>query len=236
VHVCDNGSGIAPELLPYVFEPFIQADHSLARTQGGLGIGLTLVRRLVQMHGGRVEAHSEGARKGSEFSVHLPLRATPPAEADGAAMTTPDGVAPAPGQGRRILVVDDNVDGARSLTLLLQMRGHEVQVAHDGLAGLEAARRDRPDVVILDIGLPKMDGYQVAREVRRLPGLARVLLLAVTGYGQEEDRERARRAGFDYHLVKPVDPDVLCQLLARPPERADRSEPLASAGGVPLGP
>jgi PAS domain S-box-containing protein len=216
VGVRDTGQGIPPDLLPHVFDPFIQADHSLARTQGGLGIGLTLVRRLVEMHGGRVEAHSAGSGTGSEFVIRLPLRAAPVETVNWTAEAE-DGTA---ARARRILLVDDNVDGAQTLALLLQLRGHHVYVVHDGLAAVEAAAAQRPEVVILDIGLPRLDGYQAARRIRRLPGLEKILLLAVTGYGQEEDRERAQQAGFDYHLVKPVDPDVLSQLIARPAGRA----------------
>jgi CheY-like chemotaxis protein len=197
--------------LPHIFDPFTQADHSLARSPGGLGVGLTLVRRLVQMHGGSVEAYSAGPGQGSEFTVRLPLRTAPQGEKGGL-----DGEALPAARPRKVLIVDDNVDGAQGLALLLQLRGHRVLLAHDGAAGLEVARAQRPDVVVLDIGLPKLDGYAVARELRRLPGMAGVLLIAATGYGQDEDRRRARDAGFDYHLVKPVDPNVLSKLLARP--------------------
>ncbi len=157
VRVRDNGVGIAPGLLPHIFDPFTQADHSLARTPGGLGVGLTLVRRLVQMHGGSVEAYSAGPGQGSEFTVRLPLR-TAPGEKAGL-----DGEPLPAGRGRKVLIVDDNVDGAQGLALLLQLRGHRVLLAHDGAAGLEVARAQRPDVVVLDIGLPKLDGYAVAR-------------------------------------------------------------------------
>ena len=215
VRVRDNGVGIAAALLPHVFEAFTQADHSLARSPGGLGVGLTLVRRLVQMHGGSVGAHSAGAGQGSEFTVRLPLRPAPQGQEGRAS----GGARPAAGP-RTVLIVDDNVDGAQGLALLLQLRGHRVLLAHDGAAGMEVARAQRPDVVVLDIGLPKLDGYAVARELRRLPGMAGVLLIAATGYGQDEDRRRARDAGFDYHLVKPVDPSVLSKLLARPDPRA----------------
>jgi PAS domain S-box-containing protein len=218
VRVRDNGAGIAPGLLPHVFDPFTQADHSLARDPGGLGVGLTLVRRLVQMHGGAVEARSAGPGQGSEFTVRLPLCPAPEGRADGAGAA-----APPAGRPRKVLIVDDNVDAAQGLALLLRLRGHRVLLAHDGAAAVEVARAQRPDVVVLDIGLPKLDGYAVARELRRLPGLAGVLLIAATGYGQDEDRRRAREAGFDYHLVKPVDPGVLSRLLAWP----DASAPAA---------
>jgi PAS domain S-box-containing protein len=218
VRVRDTGVGIAPGLLPHIFDPFTQADHSLARSGGGLGVGLTLVRRLVQMHGGAVEAFSAGPGQGSEFTVRLPLRPAP--DRPGAA---PDGEA-APARRRKVLIVDDNVEGAQGLGLLLRLRGHRVVLAHDGEAAVEVARAQRPDVVVLDIGLPKLDGYAVARELRRLPGLAGVLLIAATGYGQDEDRRRAREAGFDYHLIKPVDPNVLSELLARPDARAPAHE------------
>jgi PAS domain S-box-containing protein len=215
VRVRDNGMGIAPALLPHIFDAFTQADHSLARTPGGLGVGLTLVRRLVQMHGGTVEAYSGGPGQGSEFTVRLPLRSAPHGQ-----KASLDGEALPAARPRKVLIVDDNVDGAQGLALLLQLRGHRVLLAHDGAAGLEVARAQRPDVVVLDIGLPKLDGYAVARELRRLPGMEGVLLIAATGYGQDEDRRRARDAGFDYHLVKPVDPSVLSKLLARPDAHA----------------
>jgi PAS domain S-box-containing protein len=210
VRVRDTGTGISPELLPRVFEPFIQADNSLARTQGGLGIGLTLVRRLTEMHGGRVEAFSEGPGKGSEFVVHLPTQ--PPRDATaGAPQSEPE----TKQGGQTIFVVDDNVDAAESLSLVLGAHGHRVLALYDGATTLAAAARQPPDVVVLDIGLPQMDGYEIARRLRATSGGERIMLIALTGYGQTEDRQRAQAAGFDHHLVKPVDPGELEKLIAR---------------------
>jgi signal transduction histidine kinase len=209
IRVRDTGMGIRPEMLPRVFDLFTQADRTLDRAQGGLGIGLTLVRRLVQMHGGRVEAHSEGPGKGSEFMVRLPLYRGPLPEpddsGDGAAVAAPP---------RRILVVDDNRDSAQSLATLLRLTGNDVLAANDPRAALEAAARFRPEVAILDIGLPGMDGYELARRLRSLPGLEHLRLAALTGYGSEEDRRRSRDAGFDDHLVKPVEMETLQAFLS----------------------
>lgn len=207
VRVRDTGVGIAPELLARVFDLFAQADRSLDRAQGGLGIGLTVTRRLVELHGGCIEAASAGLGCGSEFVVTLPLVAAPavPDVSPG-----PDAVA---GRAARVLVVEDNVDAAEALQMLLEVLGHRGRVVHDGLAALDAARRIRPDVMLVDIGLPGIDGYEVARRVRSAPDLRTILLVALTGYGQADDRERAMAAGFDRHLVKPVDPDGLDTLL-----------------------
>jgi CheY-like chemotaxis protein/two-component sensor histidine kinase len=214
LRVRDNGMGIPADMLSRVFEMFTQVDRSLERTRGGLGIGLTLVRRLVQMHGGTVEVHSAGSGRGSEFIVRLPLTEGP---ADNAQAAQSDAhseeVAGTP--RRRILVVDDNVDSAESLRLLLKMMGHEVVTAYDGPKALEEAKNFRPDIVMLDIGLPGMSGYDVARKMRLLPEMQKALLVAQTGWGQEEDRRRSAEAGFDAHLVKPVDQAALQKLLAR---------------------
>jgi PAS domain S-box-containing protein len=214
VRVQDSGVGIAPEVLPHIFDLFVQADRSIARSQGGLGIGLTIVRRLVNLHGGTITATSAGPGRGSEFVVRLPaLPAT-----DSLRESAAGGPSPPPGNNaipsRRILVVDDNVDAARSLATLLRLLGHAVRTAHDGAAALEAAGAERPELVFLDIGLPGMDGYEVARRLRQEPGLRRTRLVALTGYGQEEDRRRSEQAGFDRHVVKPVDLAVLKALLA----------------------
>ena len=215
VRVCDNGIGIDADLLPHVFELFTQADCSLDRSQGGLGIGLTVVHRLVELHGGRVTACSGGVGRGSEFLVHLPL-ATAGCESHDTAVPRP-----APGrdtfitQPRRVLVVDDNVDAAQILGRLLSADGHRVDVAHDGRKALEIAQAGAPEVILLDIGLPELNGYEVARRIRSLAGLERVMIVALTGYGQEADRLRASAAGFDHHLVKPVDLDVVRDLIAR---------------------
>jgi PAS domain S-box-containing protein len=212
LHVCDSGMGIPAELLPQVFDLFTQGDRSLARSEGGLGIGLTLVKSLVEMHGGRVEARSEGAGKGSEFVVYLPTLGGRSALAGKGEREAPDRAVSAP---RRVLVVDDSADAAESLRMLLQARGHEVRTAHDGSAALRAAEEFQPDVVLLDIGLPHMDGYEVARRLRDEVGLKNALLVALTGYGQQEDRRRAAEAGFDEHLTKPADLTMLQNLLAK---------------------
>jgi signal transduction histidine kinase len=207
LRVKDAGVGIAKEDIDRIFDLFAQVDRSVERSQGGLGVGLTLVKKLVEMHGGTVTAHSDGPGKGSEFEIRLP--AAQPARAAAA-----EAVAPGPAAARRVLIVDDNVDAAESLALVLRLLGHEVRTAYDGRAGLAAARQFRPEVMLLDIGLPGLSGYEVARELRREPEFGRTLLAAMTGYGQEEDRRRSRESGFDHHLVKPVDPAALEGLLA----------------------
>jgi two-component system CheB/CheR fusion protein len=223
VRVADDGIGIAPEMLSRVFDLFVQAQRSLDRSQGGLGIGLTLVRSLVELHGGTIEARSGGLGQGSELLVHLPLftHAVPEAEREDVPGELPavfpadaPAVAASGLGSRRVLVVDDNVDAAESLVLLLRLRGHEVEVAFSGPMALETVAAFKPDVVLLDIGLPGLDGYQVARAIRRQEGGAKMILVALTGYGQEEDRRLALEAGFDHHLTKPVDPAVIYELLA----------------------
>ena len=187
---------------------FTQLDTSLERSREGLGIGLTLVKTLVELHDGSIAVHSEGIGKGSEFIVRLPaLEGAEPATQ----ATAPSGVA-AP---RRILIVDDNHDGADSLSLLLRYSGNETRVEHDGVAALEAAEQFRPDAILLDIGLPGMNGYEVARRIREQPWGDRVALVAITGWGQDEDRNQSQDAGFDAHMVKPVEPGELGRLLAR---------------------
>jgi len=224
--VRDDGIGIAPDMLDSVFDLFVQADCSLDRADGGLGIGLTMVKQLVELHGGSVEAHSEGIGYGSEFVVHLPLAAGPPASAREPSRTTPDR---APHGRLSILVVDDNVDVAETTATVLNLDGHAVSVAHDGREALVRAREVRPDVVLLDIGLPGIDGYEVARALRAEPVFARTVLVAVSGYGREEDRRRARAAGFDGHLLKPVAVEDLRRVLVDLTERRD-TWPHASAG------
>jgi two-component system, chemotaxis family, CheB/CheR fusion protein len=209
IRLTDSGIGIAPDLLPRVFDMFTQADHSLDRSQGGLGIGLTLVKNLVRLHGGTVAAFSEGEGSGSTFVVRLPaLNMRDTADQSDAA-----GQASGEAARRRILVVDDNADSARTLSMLLKLKGHEVAVAHSGVEALAKIEADRPDTVLLDLGLPEMDGFEVAERIRTDLGRKDVLLVAVTGYGRDEDRRRAREAGFDAHLVKPVDPRELESLL-----------------------
>jgi CheY-like chemotaxis protein len=211
IRVRDTGVGIPAEMLPRVFEMFTQVDRSSKRAQGGLGIGLSLVRGLVQMHGGSVEAASAGPGQGSEFTVRLPL-APEPRPSPGAA--GPAAQRPTAAPLHRILVVDDLPDAARSLGTLLRLAGADVQIAYDGPGALAALGTYRPDVVLLDIGLPKMDGYEVARRIRQQPEFRDVMLIALTGWAQEDDRRLARAAGFDHHLVKPVDFDALQALLA----------------------
>jgi PAS domain S-box-containing protein len=210
VEVTDQGIGISADLMPRLFELFVQGDRALDRSQGGLGIGLTIAKSLCELHGGTISAASAGIGHGSTFTVTLPraVRADPPgpvrASEPVARIAT----------GLRVLVVDDNVDAAQTLHEFLSTLGHESAVAHDGVEALELARGFRPDIAVLDIGLPVMDGYELARRLRGLPGSKELLLIAVTGYGQETDRARAREAGFDHHLVKPIALDALVPLLA----------------------
>ncbi|MBX3452532.1 MAG: PAS domain S-box protein [Planctomycetaceae bacterium] len=205
----DNGIGIPPDMLSHIFELFVQADHASSKAQGGLGIGLTLVKNLVRMHGGSVTAFSDGLGKGSEFIVRLPLLSRQPAIAE--AKTAPAPISPI--SGHRLLVVDDNRDAAISLSMLLRLQGHEVRVAHDGPTALEVATTFQPSVIFLDIGMPGMDGYEVARRVRKTPGIEKTVLAALTGWGQQEDRLRTADAGFNHHLVKPPDPKLIEKLL-----------------------
>jgi PAS domain S-box-containing protein len=217
IRVRDNGAGIPLELLPLLFEMFTQAPLTLARSRGGLGLGLTIVRSLVEMHGGTVSASSDGPDRGSEFVIRLPSAPAARDEArSGPAGEDHGGLEPAP-SGRRVLVIDDNRDVAELTAEVLMAVGHEVRVAFDGPSGLEQASTFQPQVIFLDVGLPVMDGYEVARRIRQQPGGDRVRLVAVTGYGQQNDRARALDAGFDLHLVKPVDVDRLIAA-ASPPE------------------
>jgi PAS domain S-box-containing protein len=211
VAVRDNGIGISEEILPHIFDMFSRAHHN---AQGGLGVGLTLARSMVQMHGGSIEAHSEGPKLGSEFIVRLPLamEAHPAATGNGENKSLPGAGAQTP---RSILVVDDNQDAADSLCLLLRFLGNQVQVVHDGPSALAAIEKHCPAVVLLDLGMPGMDGYDVARHIRRQTRFAGISLVAVTGWGQEEDRKRTQSEGFDQHLVKPIDLNALQTLLAK---------------------
>ena len=199
LRVRDTGMGIAPELLPHIFDLFTQADKSLDRSQGGLGIGLSLVRSLVTMHRGQVEAHST-VGEGSEFVVNLPVLVASP---ESTAIPVP--IVASPHRPLKVLAVDDNVDAAKGVAMLLRAFGHEARVAHDGASAMQAALEFLPEVVLLDIGLPVTNGYQVAKWIRQEPALKDVVLVALTGYGQESDLQRSREAGFDHHLVKPVD-------------------------------
>jgi two-component system CheB/CheR fusion protein len=209
IRITDNGVGISPDLLPYIFDLFVQAERSLDRTQGGLGIGLTLVQRLVELHGGTVEAKSEGLKKGSEFIVRLPVisesEAVFPVTSPVASQKAPE---------RRVLVIEDNVDSAKTIQMLLELQGHKVQAAFDGLSGIEAAKIFKPEVILLDIGLPGMDGYEVAKRLRKLPENEKVLLIAFSGYGQAEDLRKSKEAGFDHHLIKPADMGQLQALIS----------------------
>ncbi len=207
--VTDSGIGIPQAELPKVFDLFSQVGGHEHRAQGGLGIGLSLVRSLLEMHGGSISAHSKGPGEGSEFIVELPLcraDARAGAEAPHAA---------AHERKRRILVVDDNIDAAESLAMLLSMQGHDVLTAHDGLEALGQIPRFRPDVVMMDLGMPRLDGLEAARRLRALREGRDIQLIALTGWGQDSDRERSREAGFDAHLVKPIDPGALTELLAK---------------------
>lgn len=210
VSVKDSGIGIAADQLPRIFEMFSQVDRSLERSQGGLGVGLTLVKRLVEMHGGQIEAKSNGLGKGAEFIVRLPVVVDTAVRLPPSAMEK----APDPKSSRRILIVDDNRDSADSLATLMRIMGNDTRTAYDGLEGVTAAGEFRPAVVLLDIGLPKLNGYEACRRIRGEPWGKGVILIAVTGWGQEEDRRRSRGAGFDHHMVKPVDSHELMKLLA----------------------
>jgi CheY-like chemotaxis protein len=208
VTVRDTGVGIAPQLLGRIFEPFIQAEDSLHRSRGGLGLGLALVKGLVELHGGTVEARSEGVGRGAEFTLGFPLLEMEAGEGD------PREAAGADAAGRRVLIVEDNVDAAETLRAMLEMCGHEVDVAHDGRAGMEKVRAFRPEVVLCDIGLPEMDGYELARAIRADDTLRCTTLVALTGYALPDDQRRAAEAGFDHHLAKPVGSDEILEVLA----------------------
>lgn len=209
VKVSDTGIGISPELLPRVFDLFVQGDRSIARTEGGLGIGLTLVQKLAEMHDGTVTAASDGPGQGAEFTVRLPAAPVPASTVP----SPPKELLRLPRQRARILVVDDNVDTAGGMAKLLQLLGHDVVTAYDGEMALQMAERHQPEVILLDIGLPGMNGYEVAKKLRQDPRYQQVTVIAISGYGQEEDRRRSREAGFDHHLVKPVDFNMLTTLL-----------------------
>ena len=209
ISVQDDGIGIAAEMLPVIFDLFTQVDHSLARTEGGLGIGLTLVRSLVQIHGGQVEARSDGLGRGSEFTVRFPL-VEKSGEGEMASKPRKDSTV---GDSLRILIVDDNNQAAESLAMILTLWNHDTRLAFNGTEALAQVIQDRPQVVLLDIGLPGMDGYSVARSIRSRPEFASTILVAMTGYGRDEDFQKSRSAGFNHHLVKPIDFTELQTLL-----------------------
>jgi PAS domain S-box-containing protein len=216
LRVRDNGVGIAREMLPRLFDMFMQVESSADRSQGGLGIGLTLVRRLVEMHGGKIEARSAGLGRGSEFLVRLPALTEPAFES--VRKPPEDSSAQAPSGARRVLIVDDNADSAESMAVLLRLHGHEVSIAYDGQSALEEAHAFRPDVMFLDLDLPKVDGYEVVRRLRLEPAMRNMTVVAMTGYGQEADRQRTQEAGFQLHLVKPVEFNSIEDLLSSLPD------------------
>jgi CheY-like chemotaxis protein len=207
-HVIDSGAGIEPEMAGRLFEPLSQADRSLHRTKGGLGLGLALVKGLTELHGGQVQARSEGKGRGAEFRVRLPLAPEPAALAE-----MPDTIVAVP-RSKRVLIIEDNRDAADTLRLLLVLLGHDVRVAYTGPDGVQAAAEWLPNIIVSDIGLPGLDGYGVARQLRSNPATAGVKLIAVTGYGGDDDRQRARESGFDYVITKPAQPAVLMELLS----------------------
>jgi CheY-like chemotaxis protein len=209
--VSDTGVGIPADMLPRIFDLFTQVDHNLGRAKEGVGIGLALVRSLLNLHGGQVEARSDGPGRGSEFTVRLPLIEARPDDVikEGSSMSSPS-------SSRRVLVVDDNHDVADSLVMLLECLGANVRVAYDGLSALESLSEFEPEIALVDIGMPGMDGYETARRIRERPQGRELILIALTGWGQEEDRRRTKEVGFDRHLVKPVNDDVLQDLLASP--------------------
>jgi two-component system, sensor histidine kinase len=232
LRVEDEGFGIAPELLPRVFDLFVQGERTLDRAQGGLGIGLTLVRRLVQLHGGTVVAASEGPGRGSVFTVRLP-QVSMPMSMNMQPSSTPDCSA---AFSRRVLVIEDNHDAREMFRMMLELAGHEVLEAGDGLTGLEILKSQRPDVAVIDVGLPGLNGYEIARRFRAEPNSRDVMLVALTGYGTPDARERSRQAGFDHHLIKPVNPEALEELLRTEAvsERESRSRRAAEgAAGTP---
>jgi CheY-like chemotaxis protein/anti-sigma regulatory factor (Ser/Thr protein kinase) len=217
LRVRDTGEGIRADLVDRVFDMFVQQPQALDRSRGGLGLGLTLVKRLVELHEGSVAVASEGPGRGSEFTVRLPVSTRQLGRYD-AAPSAPD---PAP-QRLRVLIAEDNADARDSLQLLIELAGHEVEAAEDGPGALEKIRAVMPDVAVIDIGLPGMDGYAVARAVRQDPATRSVRLVALTGYGQADDKKRALDAGFDVHVAKPVDPEKLAGFLDGGPDVASR--------------
>jgi CheY-like chemotaxis protein len=213
VQVIDNGIGIAEDALPRIFQMFSQVSTTQDRSDGGLGIGLALAKGLIELHGGHIEATSSGLGRGSEFTVRLPIGVvSAPSVTD--TDIRPDKETPI---GRRVLIADDNRDSADSLAMLLRMEGHEVAVVHTGLDALAAVSKFDPDIALLDIGMPGLNGYEVAQKIRKAQPASNLRLIAVTGWGQHSDKARARASGFDHHFTKPVEPELLMQLLRDPP-------------------
>ncbi len=220
VHVRDDGRGIAPELLPHVFDLFVQADQSLDRVEGGLGIGLNLARRLVELHGGSIAVHSDGAGRGTEFTVRLPAH-----QDTGVADALTTTRTPEP-RARRVLLIDDNTDAANLLADALRLSGHAVETLHEPLKAVERAAAFKPDVLLIDIGLPGIDGFELAQRLRSLPATAAARFIALTGYGGDEDRERSAAAGFDYHVQKPADLEEIEHLLSQDMQPANSAPPM----------
>nr|MBA3776367.1 response regulator [Betaproteobacteria bacterium] len=230
LRVSDNGSGIAPAMLPRIFDLFAQSNRTLARAEGGLGIGLTVVHSMVEMHGGTVEARSAGLDQGSEFVVTLPVVHDVPPKAASPRAAEP----PSSERSYRIVLIEDNVDANDTLRTLLQMIGHEVTSAFDGVTALSVVEASRPQIVLCDIGLPGMDGFAVIARLREQLQDAMPMMIALTGYGQVEDHRRALAAGFDYHLVKPIDVDALSRLIAAHEERASPASVKSNGGIAPI--
>jgi CheY-like chemotaxis protein len=210
--VRDNGNGLDPELMPRLFDLFMQGKQPIDRQKGGLGLGLAIARNIVEMHGGELRAASDGPGRGSEFTLELPLVA---ARDEAVPEPAPGPTPEAPAVGRRVLIVDDNTDAADLIADALQSLGHLTKVAYDGPSALQAAPEFRPELALLDIGLPVMDGYELGRRLSNVPGCEQVKLVALTGYGQTTDRERSREAGFDEHLVKPIDLERILNVIDR---------------------
>lgn len=223
----DTGYGITPELLPRVFDLFVQGERTLERAQGGLGIGLTLVRRLVELHGGAITAASDGAGRGSVFTVRLPRIARPQTTQISQTPTCPDC------NRRRVLLIEDNRDAREMFRVMLELAGHEVLEAEDGVSGLELLKSVRPDVAVIDVGLPGLDGYEIARRFRAEPDSSHVMLVALTGYGTPEARERSHKAGFDHHLIKPVNTEALQEIMRADPSGHHTNAPADTHLGAP---
>ncbi len=231
ISVRDKGIGIDSALLSRIFDLFEQGERSLARSEGGLGVGLTLVRRLVELHGGRVDAFSEGREKGAEFRVSIPCISVVQAEEP----TPPETPVPPPARGSRVLIVDDNADAAESIALYLKLEGHEVKTVSDGQQALSSGPVFAPQVIVLDIGLPGLSGYDVAMRMRQMPATEHALMIALTGYGAKEDRVRAMEAGFDHHCVKPTDPHKIVELIAQWQDVSRAAEQGVQAGSATAG-